>query len=131
MRLHSRPERYVFRALSAMSDVGVEPHPTLAGGNGNEAADFLVTAAPALEVYVEVAMTAAQADIDDTRVLKKYEGDFVRKLALYGRLGIEPVVIWADEAASPRALARRLNAVRARLKLPLLPPAPHAWYEVV
>ena len=46
-------------------------------------------------------------------------------------MGIDPVVIWADEAAAPRVLAERLNDIRARLDLPTRPPAPLAWYEEI
>ena len=130
IRLHSRPERWVYRELVAMfGDRNVNPHPPIPGG-GKKTADFYVTAI-ADAVWVEVTMITAQADAFETRVLADYRADFLEKLALYKALGIEPVIIWGDEAASPRALARKLNIIRARLGLPAKPPAPPAWYEEV
>ncbi len=76
-------------------------------------------------------MVTAQEDAFETCVLAEYRARFLEKLALYKALGIAPVVIWGDEAASPRALAARLNEIRARLGLPTRPPAPLAWYEEV
>ena len=128
--LHSRPERFVYRELSAISGVTrIDVHPPLPGRCGCRRADFLLTAVTCLSVYVEVTMISAQADVADTSVLARYRAEFLQKMALYAMLGIEPVVIWSDEAASPRALAAKLNVIRARLGLPTRPPAPPAWYE--
>lgn len=132
IRLHSRPERWVYRELVAMfGDTNVTPHPHLPGG-GKKSADFYVTTAiSGLSVYVEVTMITAQADAFETSVLAKYRAEFLEKLALYRALGIEPVIIWGDEAASPRALAEKISIIRARLRLPIRPSAPPAWYEEV
>ena len=91
-------------------------------------ADLLVTAATGLTKYVELTMVPFEAH-GDNPVYIKYRNDLARKMCVYKDLGVEPFVIWADQAACPRALAETLNALLARLDLPTRPPSPPAWYE--
>jgi hypothetical protein len=129
--LQSLGERFVYRGLVALSGVThVEPHPFIPGGSGRKRADFRVESITGLSVYVEVAMVASQGD-GERPFLAEYREDLLRKIEFYNKAGIDPVIIWADEAASPRILAERLNDIRARLGLPTRPPAPLAWYEAI
>lgn len=129
--LQSLRERFFYRGLVEVAGVTrVEPHPCIPGGSGRMRADFYISAITGLSVYVEIAMVASQGG-EERLFLANYRKDLLQKVKLYNKAGIDPVIIWADEVASPRMLAERLNDVCARLGLPTRPPAPLTWYEEV
>lgn len=130
--LGSIRERFLYRLLLAMSGVTyVVVHPPIPGGSGCMRADFLVTAATGQSVYVELAMVDRTIAQGERPFLTDYRARLEQKLRFCQTVGIDPVVIYADEAAAPRVLAERLNDIRARLGLPTRPPAPLAWYEEI
>ena len=129
-KVDSIPERFVCRRIRLLPGiVGAKIHPELPGGLPTMMkADLLVTAATGRTAYVELTMVPVEPHADN-QVYVKYRKGFARKMHVYKSLGIEPFVIWADQAASPRALAEALNALLARLDLPTRPPTPPAWFE--
>lgn len=130
--LESIRERFLYRLLLAMSGViSIIVHPPIPGGSGRMRADFLVTATTGRSVYVELAMVDSTIAERERSFLADYRAGLEQKLRLCQTVDIDPVVIWADEAAAPRVLAERLNDIRARLDLPTRPPAPLAWYEEI
>lgn len=121
-------ELIVYRALHRLpSVIKIEPQPIL--NCGGMCGDFRIIGATGLSVIVEVALVGSDPETD-TGMRRDYRQRLQRKIALCRTtLGSEPVVIWSDQVASPRLLARRLNEVAARLHLDPLPlPAP-LWFE--
>ncbi|MGI4810951.1 MAG: hypothetical protein ACRYF2_22935 [Janthinobacterium lividum] len=130
--LDSIPERFLYRLLLAMSGVTcIIVHPPIPAGSGRMRADFLLHATTGRSVYVELAMVDRTIAQGERSFLADYRAGLKQKLRLCQTMDIDPVVIWADEAAAPRVLAERLNDIRARLDLPTRPPAPLAWYEEI
>lgn len=128
--LASHQEQFVYRAvLKSCGVTRIDVHPFLPDGLMSSKADFRLTAATDQALYVEVVMVSSTADAD-TIVCAEYRDRLLRKLGAYRKLGLRPLVIWADQAACPRALAARLNDALALLGLPTRPPAPPAWYEL-
>ena len=130
--LDSIPERFLYRLLLVMSGVTcIDVHPPIPGGSGRMRADFLVAATTGRSVYVELAMVDRSITQGERPFLADYRDGLEQKLRFCQTVSIDPVVIYADEAAAPRVLAERLNDLRALLGLPTRPPAPLAWYEVI
>ena len=131
VRLGSVHERYGYRKISVVDGVThVAVHPPVPGLSGRKRADLLVTAVTDKQVYIEIAMVSSEDDAD-TQFEENYRCRLHQKLAAYKAAGVEPLLIWANEIAAPRAFEERLNDLRARLGLQTRPPAPPAWYEEV
>ena len=129
IHLSSVQERYAYRKISAVDGVThVAVHPAVPGASGKKQADFLVTAVTGKSVYVEIIMVHSVDDAD-TKFQENYRCRLRQKLAAYKAAGVEPLLIWADEMAAPRAFEERLNDLRARLDLPTRSPARPTWYE--
>ena len=130
--LGSVRERFLYRLLLAMSGVTyITVHPPIPCGSGRMLADFHVTATTGQSAYIELAMVSGSVAEGERFFIANSRQRLERKLEFYQREGLDPILIWSDEAAAPRMLAERLNDLRAQLGLPTRPPTPLAWYEVI